>query len=155
MVDTAKTYNCPLIVMHIKGAPKDMQKNPVYENVSAELYRYFEERITELEDSGLDKIIIDPGIGFGKRLNDNLNLIRDLKDFVFLGKPVLIGTSRKSFIGQILDKEIDNRLSGSLASLILSIENGADIVRVHDIAETKDAVNIYRGVKNWSVGRME
>ncbi len=155
MIDTAKTYNCPLIIMHIKGAPKDMQKNPVYENVSAELYRYFEERIAELGESGLDKIIIDPGIGFGKRLNDNLNLIRDLKDFLFLGKPVLIGTSRKSFIGQILNKETDKRLSGSLASLIISIENGADIVRVHDIAETKDAVNIYRGVKNWSVGRME
>lgn len=147
MPAVAVEFDCPIIIMHIKGTPKNMQKDPHYEDVMFELYRYFEERITSLTRAGVHKIIIDPGIGFGKRLIDNFTILRDLRDFTFLKMPLMIGASRKSFIGLTLNKEVDQRLSGSLAAHLLSLQNGVQIIRVHDVMETKDVVEIYRAVQ--------
>jgi len=140
MIALIRESACPVIVMHIVGTPRDMQKNPVYDDVVGEIYRYFEERIDVLERNGIRQIILDPGIGFGKRLEDNLRLIRDLRDFTFLGKPLLIGASRKSFIGQVLDKPVNLRLPGTLTANLLACQNGAHIVRVHDVAEMHQAL---------------
>ncbi len=146
MVRVVKNADCPLIIMHIKGTPRDMQKDPFYEDVVEEIYGYFEQRIEYLENEGVKKIIIDPGIGFGKRVEDNLHLLRDLKDFTFLSKPVLAGTSRKSFIGKILNREVDERLFGSVATQIVAVQNGAKIVRVHDVRATKDALKLWQSI---------
>ena len=148
MVDVVKKYDCPLIIMHIKGTPKNMQQNPFYHDVTEEIIQYFEKRIHELEQEGVNKIIIDPGIGFGKRVEDNLHLLRDLKDFTFLNKPILMGTSRKSFIGKVLNREVDDRLFGSLTTQILAVQNGADIVRVHDVKATYDALKMLKAVNH-------
>jgi len=146
MIDLLRGKKCPVIIMHIKGTPKHMQQNPVYDDVIAEIYRFFESRISDLQQKGINEIIIDPGIGFGKRLEDNLRILRDLEDFKFLDKPLLIGTSRKSFIGRITGKDEDQRLSGTLASNLVSVINGADILRVHDVAEMDEALKIYRAI---------
>jgi len=148
MIDTAREAGCPVIVMHIKGTPRNMQKDPYYDDAVQEIYHYFEERITFLENSGIDKIIIDPGIGFGKRLQDNLVLIRDLMDFRFLGKPLMAGLSRKSFIGQILDAETEERLAGTVTASIISVLKGAEIIRVHDVDEAADSVEVLKAVHN-------
>lgn len=147
MLSVAKAANCPLIVMHIKGTPRNMQKNPHYDDVIEEIFTYFDERIQALSAAGIEMIAIDPGIGFGKRLSDNLQLLRDLKDFTFLKKPILIGTSRKSFIGAVLNKETEQRLFGSLATQLIAVQNGAQIVRVHDVAAAKDVLTMFKAVK--------
>lgn len=132
-------YKVPLVLMHIKGTPKNMQDNPQYQNVMEEIRTYLEDSIKMAKKAGIEenKIIIDPGIGFGKTLEDNLKILKNLKEFASLGKPVLIGVSRKSFIGKILDLPAGQRLEGSLAALAVSIMNGANILRVHDIRESK------------------
>ena len=148
MISVVQKARCPLIVMHIKGTPRNMQKNPFYTDVVGEVYRYFEERLQVLTRAGIEMVALDPGIGFGKRLSDNLQLLRDLKDFTFLNRPILIGTSRKSFIGAVLNKETDQRLFGSLATELMAVHNGAHIVRVHDVAATKDVLQMQRAVFN-------
>ena len=135
MVKTAAKYDVPVIIMHMKGTPRNMQKKPEYRDVVGEIFSFFEKRIEYAENNGVDKIIIDPGIGFGKNLEHNLEIIRRLKEFKSLGKPLLVGPSRKSFIGQILDLPAGKRLEGTLASAALCINNGADIIRVHDVKE--------------------
>ncbi len=150
MQSVAKKYDVPVIVMHILGEPGNMQKNPEYSDVINEICDYFAERITTLENFGIDpeKIILDPGIGFGKTLEHNLKILKNLDHFTKLGKPLLIGTSRKSFIGMILDTEPAERLEGTIASVIISILKGADIVRVHDVKEISRAVKIANAVLN-------
>jgi dihydropteroate synthase len=124
--------------MHKKGTPKDMQINPKYNSVVDEIKHFFEDKIKLATDSGIqsDRIIIDPGIGFGKTVEHNLEIIRRLKEFKDLRKPILIGTSRKSFIGKVLHLDSpSDRIEGTSATVALSIANGADIIRVHDIKE--------------------
>ncbi|RQV96230.1 MAG: dihydropteroate synthase [Calditrichaeota bacterium] len=147
MMPLAAKKKCPYIMMHIKGKPRNMQVNPFYEDVIDEIYVYFEDRIKQAEQAGIDKIILDPGIGFGKRLQDNLQILKNLKDFQWLGKPLLIGVSRKSFIGALLNRETDSRLAGSLASAIVAVQNGAGIIRAHDVRDTVDAIKIYQSIK--------
>lgn len=132
-------YDVPLVLMHIKGTPKNMQENPKYENLLEDIKSYLNQSISIAEEAGIgeDKIIIDPGIGFGKTLDDNLKILKNLVEFKSLGKPVMIGVSRKSFIGKILDLPTDERLEGSLASMAAAIMNGANILRVHDVKESK------------------
>lgn len=132
-------YDVPVVLMHIQGKPKDMQENPKYENLLEDIKSYLNESISiaEKAEIGEDKIIIDPGIGFGKTLNDNLRILKNLVEFKSLGRPVMIGVSRKSFIGKILDLPTDERLEGSLASMAVAIMNGANILRVHDVKESK------------------
>ncbi len=143
MAETARLFNCPIIIMHIKGTPKNMQKNPFYTDVVAEIYGYFEERIAFLKKQRVFKIILDPGIGFGKRTEDNLHILRDLRDFTFLQYPLLIGLSRKSFIGTTLDRTVEERSPGTLAAHLSAGLNGASILRVHDVQETVDAVRMF------------
>lgn len=132
-------YQVPVVIMHIKGTPKNMQLNPHYDNLLSEIYHYLQNSLQQGVAAGIsrDKIIIDPGIGFGKRLADNYELIRRLKEFNTLSSPILIGPSRKSFIGNVLNVNVDERLEGTAAAVALGIANGAHIVRVHDVKEMK------------------
>lgn len=144
MAEIAGRAGCPVIVMHIKGNPGNMQVNPRYDSVMDEVKDCLEESIFIAEEAGIDpeKIIIDPGIGFGKRLEDNLQLIKKLDQFKALGKAILIGPSRKSFVGQILDATPEERVEGTIAASVLAIERGAHIIRVHDIKEASRAAKV-------------
>ena len=144
MIRIVNNFDVPVVLMHIKGTPRNMQTNPTYIDVIKELLDFFSLQIQKALDFGIKKeqIIIDPGIGFGKQLNDNFILIQRLKEFSGLGFPILIGPSRKSFIGLTLDVPSGDRLEGTLASISASILNGASIVRVHDVKEVKRAVVI-------------
>ncbi len=148
MPAVAAKYDVPAIVMHIKGTPKNMQKNPYYENVIKELLEYFSERITTLKGQGVNKIIIDPGIGFGKRIKDNLQIIKHINAFTVFKTPILLGLSRKSFIGAILDEPIDKRLIGTLTADMYAADNGVNIVRVHDVKEHKEMLKMLKEIKN-------
>ena len=139
MIDVVKDYNIPIVIMHIKGTPKNMQINPTYDNIIKEIITYFKTQINLCLDYGIPKshIILDPGIGFGKLKNHNFLLIKELKTFANLGYPILIGPSRKSFIGLTLDLPVEERLEGTAAAITASIINGARIVRVHDVLQMK------------------
>jgi dihydropteroate synthase len=130
-------YKVPLIIMHMQGTPRNMQENPHYDSLIPEIISFLKERIKKAEEAGIDpeSIIIDPGIGFGKTVEHNLEIINRLEEFKVLGKPILIGTSRKSFIGKVLGLPLEERLEGTAATLAISILKGANIVRVHDVKE--------------------
>ena len=132
-------YDVPVVLMHIKGTPKNMQENPHYDNLIEEIKTYLIESIKIAKEAGIDedKIIIDPGIGFGKTPEDNLRILKNLNEFTELGRPLMVGVSRKSFIGKILNLPTEERLEGSLASMAVAIMNGANILRVHDVKESK------------------
>jgi len=143
MAGAVAASGVPVVMQHIKGTPRDMQKNPSYVDVTGEIKEFFVERIAYAKKCGIDEddIIIDPGIGFGKRLQDNLTIIREIGRLKELGRPVLIGTSNKSFIGRILGTDVlAERAEGTLASVAISLWNGADMVRVHDVAATRRVV---------------
>jgi len=144
MKKIASEYKVPINLMHIKGTPKNMQKDPFYGDVIGEITEYLKQSIKIAQDAGIHKgkIIIDPGIGFGKRLEDNLNILKNLRNLSILECPILIGCSRKSFIGKILDVSVEERLEGSLAALAVAVANGANIVRVHDVKESKRVVSL-------------
>ncbi|MCP4633976.1 MAG: dihydropteroate synthase [candidate division Zixibacteria bacterium] len=144
MVNLAKEYDSDLILMHMIGIPENMQENPDYDDIISEISEFFKERIQFAEEHGIDpaKIIIDPGIGFGKTIEGNLELLRQIVKFRELGKPVLIGASRKSFIGKIIGREANDRLAGSIAVACFAAYNNVDILRVHDVKETLDAVKV-------------
>lgn len=133
----AAKYNVPVALMHIKGEPKNMQQNPTYTDLMGEIFQYLSESILLAEEAGIDrdKIIIDPGIGFGKRLHDNYAILRRLSEFKDLGCPILVGPSRKSFLGNVLNLPPEDRLEGTAAAVAMAIQNGAHIVRVHDVQE--------------------
>ena len=129
---------CPAILMHIKGTPKSMQVNPAYDDLLGEVCRYLRERVQELVEAGADEkmLMVDPGIGFGKTTEHNLELLRRLRELKSIGRPIVVGASRKSTIGKVLgDLPVEERLEGTAATVALSIANGADIVRVHDVKE--------------------
>ncbi|MDE3058594.1 MAG: dihydropteroate synthase, partial [Bacteroidota bacterium] len=139
MAETAARHRATLVAMHIKGTPKTMQHNPVYENFLQEIKEYLSQSISAARAAGIEQIIIDPGIGFGKTTEHNLSLIHSLREFKEFGCPLLIGPSRKGFIGNVLKTEdgvplpVDQRLEGTAAAVAISIINGANIVRVHDV----------------------
>jgi dihydropteroate synthase len=139
MVNIVRDHRVPIIIMHIKGTPKNMQVDPQYDDLIQEVIDYFQKQIDFCRNNGVpkSKIILDPGIGFGKRLNDNFLLIRELKRFTELGYPVLIGPSRKSFIGLTLDLPVEQHFEGTAAAITAGIMNGARIIRVHDVLEMK------------------
>ena len=132
-------YNASCILMHIKGTPKNMQENPVYENVVREVYDYLKESADIAKSFGIKQIITDVGIGFGKSLEHNIELIRNLRKFRDLGYPVLLGVSRKSFINKIIPSSVEDRLEGTISANVAGIINGANIIRVHDVKENKSA----------------
>ncbi len=142
--------NVPIILMHMKGTPRDMQDSPRYDDCVRELDEFFEERIRFCGENGIDKgkIILDPGIGFGKRLHDNLAVLGGLASFRRHKLPLLVGASRKAFIGMIAPSSTpaDKRIGGSIAAAVAAALNGADIVRVHDVAETVEAIKVIQGI---------
>jgi len=147
MAAVAAEAGAPVIVMHIKGTPRDMQANPEYEALVPEILDYLRESMRIAESAGIGQVIVDPGIGFGKTFDQNLEIINSLEEFVRLGRPVLVGASRKAFIGEILDGAPQtDRLEGTSAVVTASILKGAHIVRVHDVghmsrvARTADAI---------------
>ncbi len=128
-----KKYDAAYVLMHIKGKPKEMQNNPYYNNVFKEIYDFLFDKLKIITDAGISKIFIDPGIGFGKRIEDNFEILRRLEDFKGLGYPILIGVSRKSFIGKTLNLDVDNRdIATSIIESVV-IQNGASIIRTHNV----------------------
>ena len=144
MPGTIAMFNASVCLMHIKGTPRNMQHNPRYDNLIDEILHYLDNSVKAAIKAGIpqNKIMVDPGIGFGKTVSDNYTILRYLKEFESLGQPVLIGLSRKSLIGKLLDLPVDQRLEGSLAGLAVSIINGASIIRVHNVNESVRAAAI-------------
>jgi dihydropteroate synthase len=148
-VATAALLQVPVILMHAKGAPKTMQDGPSYRDVTGDVLNFLVSRIGQAVLAGLpiDKILVDPGIGFGKTLEHNLTLMRDLARIAALGRPLLFGASRKSFIGKIDGSDAGERLGGSLAAALWAADNGAAILRVHDVAETVQALKVRAAIQ--------
>ncbi|MBU0684210.1 MAG: dihydropteroate synthase [Candidatus Omnitrophota bacterium] len=144
MAKTIAEFSAGVILMHMKGTPETMQKSPVYGDLINEIYLYLKESVVLAEKAGIDpaKIIIDPGIGFGKTVQHNVLILRELKRFRDLNKPVLVGTSRKSFIGELTSRKINEREFGTAATCAVAIINGADIIRVHNVSAMRDVVVI-------------
>ncbi|MBC8484519.1 MAG: dihydropteroate synthase [Ignavibacteria bacterium] len=148
MPEITARYKASCVLMHIKGTPTNMQLNPIYDDVVQEIYDYLSNSINIAEDAGIRQIIIDVGIGFGKTLEHNLILIKNLSRFKELNYPILLGTSRKSFIDKIYPTPLSERLEGTIASNTVGILNGANIIRVHDVAENKKAVRVVDKLKD-------
>ena len=143
-LDAALESGLPVCLMHMQGKPRTMQLNPQYTDIVAEVKTFLRQQANKCIARGMEKsqIIIDPGFGFGKQLENNIELFKHLNEFHELGYPVLVGGSRKSMLGQITGKDIDKRLAGSLALATIAVLRGAKIIRVHDVAETVDAVKV-------------
>jgi dihydropteroate synthase len=139
---------CGVVLMHMKGTPRTMQKAPSYGDVVDEVREFLAERIEFATGEGIaeERIWIDPGIGFGKTVEHNLELLRRLGELRALGRPLVVGTSRKSFIGTLTGRQIDDRLGGTIASNVLAVRAGADVLRVHDVAEVGEAVRIAEAI---------
>jgi len=137
-------FRAGYICMHAQGSPTTMQKNPAYRNVVREVGAFFRERLEELNAAGIssEQVVFDPGIGFGKTLEHNLQLLANLRRFTKLGRPLLLGVSRKSFIGKLLGVALNERLPASLACATLAVADGVQIIRAHDVAETVQAVRL-------------
>lgn len=152
MVEVVASHKVPAVLMHMKGSPLDMQDKPTYSNLLRELQQFFIERIEFCQENGIDKtkLILDPGIGFGKRLSDNLEILSNLELFKNFSLPLMIGLSRKSFINALHNRNVsaDSRIGGSIAGAILAIQSGANIVRVHDVPETVEAIKVYEALKD-------
>ncbi len=147
-LDAAAELKVPLCLMHMLGEPRTMQENPCYDDVVSDVRRFLAERIFACEMSGIDKrrIVVDPGFGFGKTLEHNLALLRSLDQFASLGVPLMAGLSRKSMIGKLTGRDVDQRAAGSAAAALIAVQKGAMIVRVHDVAATRDALAVWQGV---------
>lgn len=145
-IEVAAKYNAGVCLMHKQGSPKTMQENPTYESTELEVEEFLKKRIEACIKAGIDKkrICIDPGYGFGKTLEHNLELMRTTQNLRKLGCPLLVGISRKSMLGKILDKDEDNRLYGSLVAHLLLLLDGASIVRTHDVEPTKDTIEVLK-----------
>jgi dihydropteroate synthase len=150
MVDIALKFDCPIVLMHMKGVPKNMQENPQYSSLISDIISYLNTRIDFVISKGVDrkKIIIDPGIGFGKSVENNFEIINNLNQFTKLGYPVLLGASRKSFIGITLDVPEDDRIEGSLAANVIGLQKGVSVFRVHDVDQTRKALTIAKKILN-------
>lgn len=141
----------PVCIMHMQGNPQTMQNAPAYENVIDEIMAFFEERLEfcAIRNIGSKNIVLDPGIGFGKTLEHNLSIIKNINRLKVFGCPVLLGASRKSFIGDLCDEpNSEGRIFGSISAALYGFENGADIFRVHDVKETKQAFTVHRAISS-------
>lgn len=151
MKSVIERYACPVAIMHIKGRPGNMQNNPQYKDVTESVFNFLQNQYNVAKHLNDDKVIIDPGIGFGKTLQHNYKLIRDMVDFSFIDAPLLIGASRKSIIKKTLDVDASQSINGSVAVALLSIFKSANIVRVHDVLETKQAMKMVTAIENMEV----
>ncbi len=143
-------YSAGYILMHSQGNPKTMQEDPHYEDVISDISSFFRQQISYAKDAGLENIILDPGIGFGKTQQHNITILKRLGEFVDLGYPLLIGASRKSMIGRILeDRDIGDRVTGTVAVHYHAMMQGAKIIRVHDVKEANDSILVYNALNNY------
>lgn len=142
MFSTIAKLKVPYILMHMQGTPKTMQQNPHYENVTEDVFAFFTKKLKELKDLGVSKVILDPGFGFGKKLEHNYQLLDDLQKFNSIGSPLLVGFSRKSMICKLLNIKPEEALNGTSILNTIALEKGAKILRVHDVKEAKEAVII-------------
>jgi len=150
LINVLKNSECGYVLMHMKGTPQNMQENPYYEDTVGEIKDFLKEHLVYIEKNkiNIERVVIDPGIGFGKRVIDNLLILKNLAKFKELGRPIFIGTSRKRFIGNILNLNVEERLEGSIATVIYAYLKGAKIFRVHDVKETKRALDIIWTIEN-------
>ncbi|MGD9322351.1 MAG: dihydropteroate synthase, partial [Desulfobacteraceae bacterium] len=153
MIPVAAEAGVPVILMHMQGTPTDMQANPTYENLIPEILDFLKSAMDRGVAGGIrkDMIIVDPGIGFGKTFDHNLQIIRELAEFNVLERPILLGPSNKAFIGHILDKKPHERDTGSMAAVAAGVLNGAHIVRVHNVKKTMETVRMIDAIKRGSV----
>lgn len=149
MARVIKEYRCPVVLMHMKGTPLTMQKQPHYHSVVLEVLSFLKGRVNMALKEGIseEQIIIDPGLGFGKTFQHNIEILRRLRLFTSLGRPLLIGPSRKAFIGHLLGSSEDERLEGTAAVVALSIHHGADIIRIHDVKEMVKVARVADALK--------
>ncbi len=149
MAQVISNFDAGVILMHMKGEPGTMQDAPYYDDIMREIVLYLGESISIAEHAGIspDKIVVDPGIGFGKGVDHNLTILKNLNDLGQLNKPVLVGVSRKSFIGALTDKEADKRVFGTAAGVAAAVLRGADIIRVHDVGAMKDVASVVDAIK--------
>lgn len=149
-LDAVRSSGCAVCLMHMQGLPGTMQQAPHYDDVVGEVEDFLAERVAAAVDAGVDRerIVIDPGIGFGKTLRHNLLLLEALDELVASGVPVLVGVSRKSMIGTLTGRDVGHRLAGSLAAMLAAVARGARIVRVHDVAETRDALRVWQAIED-------
>jgi dihydropteroate synthase len=147
-LEAARDAALPVCLMHMQGAPRTMQKNPCYNDVIADVRLFLEQRLAACEAISIPRhrLLLDPGFGFGKTLTHNLQLLAGLNRLTDLGAPVLVGLSRKSMLGAITGRDVRDRVAGSLTAAVLAVQRGARIVRVHDVAETADALGVLRAV---------
>jgi dihydropteroate synthase len=148
MLNVVKQFDAALVLMHMKGKPKTMQNDPLYEDVVSEVYDYLTEKVETAKKAGIKKIIVDPGIGFGKRVNDNYELIKRLNEFKCIGPPILIGVSKKSFLGKSLDLKIDERSNPTSVAETICIKNGARFIRTHNVKNALEAIKINSFIDN-------
>ncbi|MEI4549073.1 dihydropteroate synthase [Pseudoalteromonas spongiae] len=143
---TTAELGVPVCLMHMQGQPRTMQSNPHYDEVINDIKQFFVKRIAACETAGIsrDKIILDPGFGFGKTLAHNYHILKYIDEFKMMGCEVLAGLSRKSMIGNLLGRDVDQRLAGSIAGALIAAQKGAKIIRVHDVTETADALNVWQ-----------
>jgi len=148
MVEVVREFDAGVVMMHMRGTPRTMQHAPTYEDVVAEVFDALAERV---ERSGIarDRIAVDPGIGFGKTFDHNLSLLRNLGRFARLGCAVLVGTSRKGFLGTLTGRDVSNRVTASVISSLAAIRRGAGIVRVHDVGPMVDALKVWAAIEGW------
>jgi dihydropteroate synthase len=148
MAEVARQYRAGLILMHKKGEPREMQDDPRYENVTGEVSRYLEERVRLLSGTGIarEAMAVDPGIGFGKTVEHNVELIAHLERIRECGRPVVIGLSRKRFLGQLTGRAVNERLAASLGALAYCVLKGASVMRVHDVKESRDALLVLKAL---------
>jgi len=149
MARLAASYRAAYLVMHSQGSPQDMQDNPTYEHAVTDIVDFLVEQISYLQQQGVEHIIVDPGIGFGKTLDHNLQIIAQLERVVDIGFPVLLGASRKSMFGQLLDdRPVEGRLAGTLAAHYHALLKGVRILRVHDVQEATDTVRVFEALQS-------
>lgn len=143
-------YEAGVVIMHMKGIPRTMQDDPRYISLINEITGYLDKAVRRAQDAGVDRerIIIDPGIGFGKTCENNLEILKNLHSFKVIGRPILVGTSRKNFIGKILNTGVQERIFGTVSSILFAVRNGAKIVRVHDVKAVKQALKVLDAIEN-------
>ncbi|RMF57172.1 MAG: dihydropteroate synthase [Calditrichaeota bacterium] len=148
MVNVAHHYAVPVILMHMQGMPQTMQKNPTYTHLMEEIITFFQKQIDYAGGHGVTQLIIDPGIGFGKRVEDNYELIRRIAEFRVFGYPILLGASRKSFIGKLSGNLPRDRIGGTIAANLYAYQKGVQMFRVHDVKELKEALQVFQGIQD-------
>jgi dihydropteroate synthase len=149
-LDFLSEQNKAICLMHMKGTPLSMQENPVYDDLITEVKIFLEDRLNYCLRVGISResLIVDPGFGFGKTLMHNILLLKNIEQLKYLKVPICVGISRKSFIGKITNKSINKRIHGSLGATLMALQNGANIIRTHDVGPTQDIINVYNSLNN-------